>query len=132
MPVPGFTAQAALYKTTRHYQTGTPNSISADRLDYIEPQAVPIPVYGNHCGPNFGDPLAVPVDAVDCVCYNHDRCYETLGYDDCRCDAYLINAMPNAIAATPSAEGKIAGTVISLFFESWTCACRNASGIVVG
>src|SRR5215203_4510942 len=63
-----------------------------------------LPIYGNYCGPGFGDVSGdtVPIDAVDSVCRTHDLCYDASGYFNCGCDRGLIAAMPAAIAATPS------------------------------
>ena len=40
-------------------------------------QQLSLPVYGNYCGFGHGDPTGntPPVDAVDAVCREHDRCY---------------------------------------------------------
>ena len=65
-----------------------------------------LPVYGNYCGVGHGDPTfqTPPVDAVDLVCREHDRCYSLLGDFDERCDRNLIEMMPNAIAITQRRE----------------------------
>ncbi len=79
-----------------------------------------LPVYGNYCGRGHGDPTgnAPPVDAVDAVCREHDRCYARLGDFDERCDQALIESMPDAIARTPSPVGKKAGFLALLYFSS--------------
>ena len=78
-----------------------------------------LPVYGNYCGRGHGDPTGnkPPIDAVDAVCREHDRCYGLLGDFDGRCDRDLIESMPSAIASTPSPVGKQAGFLTMLYFS---------------
>ena len=86
--------------------------------DQIMPQQLSFPVYGNYCGFGHGDPTGntPPIDAVDAVCREHDRCYRLLGDFDSRCDRNLIEIMPSAIASTPSAIGKKTGFLALLYF----------------
>jgi len=84
----------------------------SDPSDKKNPQKpLSLPVYGNYCGVGHGDPTfqTPPVDAVDLVCREHDRCYGLLGDFDERCDRNLIEMMPNAIALTPTPLGKQVG-----------------------
>jgi hypothetical protein len=85
----------------------------------ISPHQVSLPVYGNYCGPGHDDPTGKtpPVDAVDAVCREHNRCYRLLGAFDSRCDRNLIESMPSAIASTPSPIGKKAGLLALLYFS---------------
>jgi hypothetical protein len=85
----------------------------------ITPQQLRFPVYGNYCGFGHGDPTGntPPIDAVDAVCREHDRCYGLLGDFDYRCDRNLIEIMPSAIASTPSPIGKKAGLLALLYFS---------------
>ncbi len=78
-----------------------------------------LPVYGNYCGRGHGDPTGnkLPIDAVDAVCREHDRCYGLLGDFDDRCDHDLVESMPSAIASTPSPVGKQAGFLTMLYFS---------------
>ena len=78
-----------------------------------------LPVYGNYCGVGHGDPTfeTPPVDAVDLVCREHDRCYGLLGDFDERCDRNLIEMMPNAIVLTPTPLGKQVGLLTLLYFS---------------
>jgi hypothetical protein len=78
-----------------------------------------LPVYGNYCGRGHGDPTGdkPPIDAVDAVCRDHDRCYGLLGDFDGRCDRDLIESMPSAIASTSSPVGKQAGFLTMLYFS---------------
>jgi hypothetical protein len=86
--------------------------------DQITPQQFSFPVYGNYCGFGHGDPTGntPPIDAVDAVCREHDRCYRLLGDFDSRCDRNLIEIMPSAIASTPSPIGKKTGFLALLYF----------------
>ena len=86
--------------------------------DQITPQQLSFPVYGNYCGFGHGDPTGntPPIDAVDAVCREHNRCYRLLGDFDRRCDRALIESMPSAIARTPSPIGKKAGVLALLYF----------------
>jgi hypothetical protein len=85
----------------------------------ITPQQLSFPVYGNYCGPGHDDPTGntPPIDAVDAVCREHNRCYRLLGAFDRRCDRNLIESMPSAIASTPSPIGKKAGLLALLYFS---------------
>ena len=88
--------------------------------DQNTPQPLSFPVYGNYCGVGHGDPTfeTLPIDAVDLVCREHDRCYSLLGDFDNRCDQNLIEIMPTAIASTPSQAGKNAGLLALLYFST--------------
>ncbi len=85
----------------------------------ISPEELSFPVYGNYCGFGHGDPTGktLPIDAVDAVCREHDLCYRLRGDFDRRCDRNLIETMPDAIASTPSPQGKNAGLLALLYFS---------------
>jgi hypothetical protein len=85
----------------------------------ISPEELSFPVYGNYCGFGHGDPSGKtpPIDAVDAVCREHDLCYRLRGDFDRRCDRNLIETMPDAIASTPSPQGKNAGLLALLYFS---------------
>jgi hypothetical protein len=87
--------------------------------NHITPEQLSFPIYGNYCGFGHGDPTGntAPIDAVDAVCREHDRCYALLGDFDCRCDRNLIEIMPSAIASTSSLVGKKAGFLALLYFS---------------
>ena len=93
-------------------RSGSPDSRGA-------PRQLSLPVYGNYCGFGHGDPTwnTPPIDAVDAVCREHDRCYALLGDFDSRCDQTFIESMPSAIASTPSQAGKNAGFLSLLYFS---------------
>lgn len=84
-----------------------------------------LPIYGNYCGPGHGDPAyrTPPVDAVDAVCMDHDRCYDARGYFNCGCDYALITRMPFAVIDTPSMAGKLAGAAAQAWFSGTPCTC---------
>lgn len=100
----------------------TPRQGSGSRSAGIVPSSGGIPIHGNWCGPGHGGGPAI--DAVDAVCREHDLCYDREGYFDCGCNRELVNAMPAAIAQTPSSAGRLAGTVIRGFFNATPCACE--------
>jgi hypothetical protein len=83
------------------------------------PQRLSLPFYGNYCGRGHGDPTGntPPIDPVDAVCREHNRCYRLLGDFDRRCDRDLIESMPSAIARTSSPIGKNAGFLALLYFS---------------
>jgi hypothetical protein len=66
-----------------------------------------------------GDPTwrTPPVDAVDLVCGENDRCYSLLGDFDNRCDRNLIQLMPTAKANITSPPGKQVGIMTMLYFS---------------
>ncbi|HWP93360.1 MAG TPA: hypothetical protein VNN20_14295 [Thermodesulfobacteriota bacterium] len=127
--VPGFKAEASLGRQIKRYgidNKGVKINLRS-KQDPVLPQQLSVPVYGNYCGPGFGDPTGntPPIDAVDAVCREHDLCYGRRGYLDCQCDRNLIAYMPGAIARTSSVSGQIAGTAIMTFFSTTPCLCRN-------
>jgi len=65
-----------------------------------------LPVYGNYCGVGHGAPTwkTPPIDAVDLVCREHDRCYSLLGDFD-------------KLEQTPSLLGKQVGIMTLLYFS---------------
>src|SRR4028119_2457915 len=64
----------------------------------ITPQQLSLPFYGNYCGRGHGDPTGntPPIDAVDAVCREHNRCYRLPGAFDARGDRALVASMPGA------------------------------------
>jgi hypothetical protein len=102
------------------YQEGKVRVVHSDPSDKKNPQKpLSLPVYGNYCGVGHGDPTfqTPPVDAVDLVCREHNRCYGLLGDFDERCDRNLIEVMPSAIALTPTPLGKQVGPLTMLYFS---------------
>lgn len=121
MQHPGFIGDPAEKSTNTKYWL--PVAREYQKPVQVTPSQISLPIYGNHCGPGFGDPNVAPVDAVDTVCYRHDRCYERQGYFECSCDRALITSMPNAILQTPSAAGKVAGAGVMSYFSVAPCLC---------
>lgn len=75
-----------------------------------------IVVHGNWCGPGHGGSIDkdVPcVDYLDCMCRDHDLCYEAHGYFNCRCDQDLIHALRGL--TDPKS------VIIQLFFSKNPC-----------
>ena len=124
MRIPEFTAEASLGARMRGHSATCLEAVGAATTDnLVEPQSGGLPVHGNWCGPGHGGGPAT--DAVDAVCRTHDQCYGRSGYFDCRCDRDLIRSMPGAIAATPSAGGKVAGAAAMAWFANSYCICRK-------
>ena len=111
---------AATCRQRCHAQTPQPGHGTA-------PSSSGLAIYGNYCGPGHGDPtgLTPPVDAVDAACRAHDRCYDATHYFNCGCDRALLNALPGAIAAAPTAAGKAAGTLVFAHFSGQPCVCAS-------
>jgi len=91
------------------------------------PTGTGLPVYGNYCGPGFGDPTGrtPPVDSVDAVCRAHDMCYGATNMFNCGCDRALISSMPSAIATSPCISGKAAGAAAMRYFSTAPCFCNT-------
>src|SRR5215210_3164103 len=97
--MPGFTAEASLYRLGERYKPAWTNGASEPEVrmkgivpgavqmrapDFnsggsngggAEPIALSLPFYGNHCGPGHGDPTVPAINDVDQCCKTHDRCY---------------------------------------------------------
>src|SRR4051812_633791 len=99
MPLPRFIVGTQAGTVAVGAASSCADGFASPEVCAVVPQ-LSIPVYGNHCGPGYGDPNKPAVDAVDAVCKAHDACYSARGYFDCRCDRELIRSMPAAIAAT--------------------------------
>lgn len=125
------TAQARSKNTPAFFNPRSNNDLWLDTSPVLgggrsnRPLSFELPVYGNYCGPGFGDPTGcTPAkDEVDAVCCRHDQCYGEHGYFNCGCDCDLVKSMPSAIANTPSAEGKAKGAAIMAFFANTPCQC---------
>jgi hypothetical protein len=86
-----------------------------ERTQAVEPSALRQLLRSRTRRPTFQTP---PVEAVDLVCREHDRCYGLLGDFDERCDRNLVEMMPNAIAITPTPLGKQVGLLTMLYFST--------------
>lgn len=118
MKIPGFAAEASLYKIGECYHKSGTYCMSSENNQVI-PQ-LSLPFYGNYCGPGHGDPTGntPPKDAVDAVCRRHDLCYQKYGYFDCRCDRQLIVDMPSAIVKMNDPKGIAAGLAVAGYFSN--------------
>ena len=148
MSIPGFTAEASLSRANAHYRQNPkelaggaalrlaqidipfppPFSLTGDSGSAapVSPLAGGLEIYGNWCGPGNSGP-GQPIDAVDGVCYLHDKCYDDNGYFDCACDRDLIARMPAAIAnPSTSLKGKAVGAAAMAFFWASPCLCHKA------
>jgi hypothetical protein len=120
MSTPGFTAEASI---------GVVRGGGRERMRSMPRRGVQpaqgVPVYGNWCGPGHGGG-APPIDPVDRVCCQHDRCYGDRGTLDCSCDRDLVARMPGAIAdGRTSAAGRAAGSAASALFAISPCLCHR-------
>lgn len=86
-----------------------------------------LPIYGNYCGPAYGDPTyqVPPIDAVDAACQAHDRCYDSTNYFNCGCDRALIGGMPAAKAAANSSTASTVADAIVAYFSGSPCVCQS-------
>jgi hypothetical protein len=101
---------------------GRPQSIATDTREAADG----IPVYGNFCGPGYGDQSLDAVDAVDQQCKIHDACFDSKGYFDCGCDRALLENMHQALL-TPglSEEALAAGAGVISYFAQAQCVCME-------
>lgn len=76
-----------------------------------------LPVWGNWCGPGYGDGTAV--DLLDRACSAHDKCYDRRGYFTCSCDRSLIAAINRDYHRMHTTE-KIAATAVKAYFSVQT------------
>jgi hypothetical protein len=58
-------------------------------------------------------------------------CYDATHYFNCGCDRALLNALPGAIAAAPTAAGKAAGALIYAHFSGQPCVCASWACVVM-
>lgn len=155
MTIPGFTAEASLCGASSHYRqvpsapADAAGLVSLAQLDApfrspsspsrlgdgaVQPlptasgpllEASGLKVYGNWCGPRYGGD-GPPIDAVDRVCCQHDKCYDERGDLSCSCERDLLSRMPAAIAdPNTSAAGKAWGTGAIAVFTTLPCLCRQ-------
>lgn len=155
MTIPGFTAEAALCRASGHYRQvpsapaaaagllslaqldapfrspSSPSGLSGGAVQPVPEAGGPNPLaggletYGNWCGPGKSGP-GQPIDAVDRVCCQHDKCYSDRGYLACSCERDLISRMPAAIAnSNTSAKGKAVGAAAIALFTALPCLCRR-------
>lgn len=82
MNMPGFNAEASLYKTGELYHTRSMGAISSGQV--VPQQMGEDCWYGHWCGPGCGG--GTPIDNLDWCCKRHDECYRGRGYLSCYCD----------------------------------------------
>ena len=66
-----------------------PASATAGPAEPVTPLWWAIPLHGHWCGPGHSGPVA-PVDTLDALCMEHDRCYAKDGYFNLTCDLTLV------------------------------------------
>eukprot|EP00275_Glaucocystis_incrassata_P000856 EC120923.1.p1 GENE.EC120923.1~~EC120923.1.p1 ORF type:complete len:156 (+),score=7.69 EC120923.1:97-564(+) len=106
---------------------------TADELDFGSLAGLfkdtPFAVYGNHCGPNHGDPTykKEPKDELDALCKRHDECYDVNRggyYQDCSCDYQFIQAIKEIHSSLPD-ETRQASVLMQSFFKTSGCSCKK-------
>ena len=83
--------------------------------------AVELPVYGNWCGPGYGEGNGAPIDALDAACMEHDKCYERTHYN--KCDQALVDTINSKIQYMSGKQLNTAKAIIFVFDE--ILPCRN-------
>lgn len=77
-----------------------------------------MPGYGNWCGPGNSGPGA-PINTLDRLCQQHDRCYGNRGYFSCSCDRELIQGIrDNSFSGFGENAAALA---IATYFNSALC-----------
>lgn len=80
-------------------------------LSLVSAQSVPnapterLPQYGSHCGDGYGMPGTCWKDALDRVCYRHDRCFERRGLLSCECQKEAVAGVTAADCSTSPTPG---------------------------
>ena len=82
-----------------------------------------LPLYGNFCGPGYGDMTQDPIDFLDAKCKEHDECYGTDYYYSCDCDQTLVDAIQEKYDSMYG-EMKSASLAVATYFQY---ALDNAS-----
>ena len=113
--------------STAQCRTRCQAKCSASDVPVSAPASGGLPIYGNYCGPGYGDDTGnkPTIDAVDAACKIHDDCYRTMGYFNCTCDRALLMTLPSAISRSPSAAGKAAGNAVGAYFSASACFCSS-------
>lgn len=95
-----------------------PSSLAAN--PQMQLQAINLPVWGNWCGPGYSGPGA-PIDILDSICMQHDKCYEQRGYFSCYCDD-VLKAEINRLASQMGTRERIMAAAIKLAFSYPICS----------
>ena len=80
-------------------------------------------VHGNYCGPNHSGPGA-PIDTLDRLCQEHDKCYGQKGHHACSCDSDLINGITRNLGKFRGPEEQQAAISIAIAFAAYTPNCN--------
>ena len=80
-------------------------------------------VHGNYCGPNHSGPGA-PIDTLDQLCQEHDKCYGQKGHHACSCDSNLINGITRNLGKFRGPEEQQAAISIAIAFAAYTPNCN--------
>ncbi|AYJ33006.1 hypothetical protein D4R08_06580 [Corynebacterium xerosis] len=76
------------------------------------------PVWGNWCGPRHGS--GTPIDVLDRLCMEHDKCYASRGYFDCLCDRQLKDGIQRE-KGNMSAAARARAAGIYVWFSTFIC-----------
>lgn len=102
---------------------------------FVTQNQISIPVYGNYCGPNYGDTTYEqnPIDSIDATCQTHDACYDSAQggrYQSCACDMLMVSDIAKAIVqfGLPP-EAYVAGVAMSAYFAQSPCECRKGHSL---
>ena len=85
-----------------------------------EAQTRDMPGYGNWCGPGNSGP-GEPVNTLDRLCQQHDRCYANRGYFACSCDRELIQGIRDNRGNFNGFGENTAALAIATCFNSALC-----------
>ena len=103
--------------------------------EIILKEEIPVPVYGNYCGPNHGDPSYedAPIDEVDAVCMRHDMCYDNrVGglYQSCDCDRDMVVDLGGLLIDGSELDMKAKGIASAMiaWFIQFPCKVSVTSG----
>lgn len=144
MRMPGFTAEATVYRTRSSYYGGhgarageaavrasasppgflaRPPERNGQGQFGVEAGGSPPPVggcwYGNWCGPGCGS--GNPINNLDACCRTHDLCYTARGFGACSCDLDLIGcAFPKQFEFWNPLKAIAAGTIVGVFTKKVT------------
>lgn len=89
---------------------------------------IPLPVYGNWCGPDHPRGFAnarPPVDPLDAACMRHDYCVAAQGRFDCGCDISLLTELRNTRWSNPYIHTNARGVYDAIALAP----CSNPNGL---
>ena len=91
---------------------------------YSQGQTLSIAVYGNWCGPGYGE--GEPIDRLDAHCKRHDECYAKRGYFSCSCDEEFIAGVRRDYSEMKPGEQQMALLMIAYFSAA---PCRTDQSV---